>query len=345
MKKYKNKSFALVLSAILILMTGGYAFAAQNCVENGRLKHSTMEAFVDLKLSGFIKKNQELGRYTFRRQGGQGGVAICDADSQVYAYTTYSESTVANSRYYGDINGHPAYHVMPRGNDNFAYVLIDNTTGQSFKVSGQPLPVPEGDLMPIDATVILYAAIDNPKSTTFYSDIIGAILINPYQSGGGSTRIGYTYQLAGKVVSAPTSCSLTNTDLEFELPRISTTELPAIGSPTSNYSKSNDLVIDCTGKVSAKIKLQAANTTSYNGKESVIKTTNEGQNDNASGVGFIVKLPGNNNEVLVNQEFVRLADLDTGSTPVPLIAEYYRYNPEIKAGKLNAEANFVVQFN
>lgn len=77
------------------------------------------------------------------------------------------------------------------------------------------------------------------------------------------------------------------------------------------------------------MKLMAAKTESYNGKESVIVPDDEG-NNNASGVGFVVTSPMNNDAVLVNQEFVKIADLQDGKTRVPLVAEYYRYGDSVK---------------
>lgn len=77
------------------------------------------------------------------------------------------------------------------------------------------------------------------------------------------------------------------------------------------------------------MKLMAAKTENYNGKKSVIVPDDEG-NNNASGVGFVVTSPMNNDAVLVNQEFVKIADLQDGKTRVPLVAEYYRYGDSVK---------------
>ncbi len=92
------------------------------------------------------------------------------------------------------------------------------------------------------------------------------------------------------------------------------------------------------------MKLMAAKTESYNGKESVIVPDDEG-NNNASGVGFVVTSPMNNDAVLVNQEFVKIADLQDGKTRVPLVAEYYRYGDSVKPGRLEANTQFILQFD
>ncbi|EPG2135392.1 fimbrial protein [Providencia stuartii] len=347
MRKQINWGYAAAFSVVLMFSGINSSIAAQNCVEGGDgQNHSAMRAIVDIKLSGAIKKNDEIARYTFVRESGRGGVAQCGPDSQVYAYATYGEGSGIIARYYGEIDGKPAYHVHAGGPVNIVYVLIESKSGLPFtNRPGQVLPVPEGALMPIDATVIFYAGKDNPTATSFDNSVIGAILIKRFDPGGGSTKVGYTYRLKGKVTSAPTSCEAKNTDLSFTLPRVPTTAFPSVGFPTTPSSVEEHINIVCTGNVSAKIKLIANNTASYNGKDAVIKIDNEGQGNNASGIGFVVKSPLNNDNVLVNQEFVKLADLEKGETRVPLKAEYYRYGNSVKAGKAEATAQFVLQFN
>ncbi|WP_335674114.1 fimbrial protein [Providencia stuartii] len=342
-----DRFYTFALSFILLLFCNGFAFAAQDCQEGGEgQNHSTMRATIEVKLSGVIKQHDELGRFNFERQGGRGGVAKCGVDAQVYGYATYGEGSGIYARYYGDINGQPAYHVHAGGPANIVYVLIDNRTGLVFRNRpGQEIPVPEGQLMPLDLTVILYAAKDNPQETTFNNSVIGAVLIKRHSTGGGTTRVGYTYELKGKVISAPTSCTAQNTDLAFNLPRLPTTAFSSIGFPSESSAVEENMNIVCTGNVSAKIKLQANKTESYDGKESIIKIDNEGQGSNASGIGFVVKSPLSEDTVLVNQQFVKLADLQKGETTVPLKAEYYRYGKNIKAGKAEATAQFVLQFD
>ncbi|ELX8379427.1 fimbrial protein [Providencia vermicola] len=347
MKKQIHLGRVLVLSLILMLVGINKSFSAQDCLPGGDGQdHSAMRATIDIKLSGVIKKHDELGRYTFERESGRGGIAQCGPDSQVYGYATYGEGSGIYARYYGDIDGRPAYHVHAGGPANIVYVLIDNRTGLPFRNRpGQELPVPEGSLMPLDATVIFYAAKDNPTPTTFTNSVIGSVLIKRFESGGGSTKVGFTYRLKGKVESAPTSCSAQNTDLTFTLPRLPITAFSSIGFPSQSSAVEENIKIVCTGNVSAKIKLIANKTESYDGKDAVIKIDNEGQGSNASGIGYVVKSPLSNDNVLVNQTFVKLADLEKGETMVPLKAEYYRYSHSIKAGKAEATAQFVLQFD
>lgn len=348
----KKTNNLLFLTFILGLSsTPFYSYAAPNCVNNGGIKHGTMDAKAGtIELTGSIKKNQEIGRFTFVRDGSDVSVADCPDGAEVYAYATYSEASGVIPTYYMDIDGRPAYYVVRNapivGLDDYAYVLIDNKTQHSFRSQpGQEIPVNDSKLYSRDATVIVYSTKDNPKSQRFTTQYIGSVLINRFNSGGGTTAVGFSYRLSVNIISAPTSCSTENTNLVMNLPRISTSAFPKMGFPTEQAYAEDHLKINCTGNVSAKIKLMANNTASYEGQESVIKADNEGDRDNAEGIGFIVTSPLSNNTRLVNNQFVKLADLTSGSTSVPLKAEYFRYGDEIKPGKVNGSANFVLEFN
>lgn len=347
MKINNHTYYALVLSFILLLVTSRQAVAMNDCEEGGQgQSHSTLRATVSLNLTGAIKKNDELGRASFVRLWGNGGVAQCGENAQVYGYTSYGEGSGIVARYYGEIDGRPAYHVHRGGSDSIVYVLIDDDSQESFRNKpGQALPVPKGPLLPINATIIFYAAKDNPESTYFNQSIVGTVLINRYSSGGGTTRTGYTYELKGAIESAPTSCSAENTDLEFNLPPLSTAAFSSIGFPSEASATEDNMRIICTGDMSASIKLLADNTRSYQGKQSIITLDNEGESNHASGIGFTVKSPLSHDTFLENNEFVKLADLKNGETDVPLIAEYYRYGDSITPGKAEATAQFVLQFD
>lgn len=349
LKNKMNKLLFLIFTLSLSSLSF-YSYAAPDCVNNGGIKHGTMDARGGtIELKGMIKKNQEVARFTFKRDGSDVAVADCPDGAEFYAYATYSEASGVIPSYYMDIDGRPAYYVVRKPNtglDDYAYVLIENESGLSFRSQpGQEVPVNAPKLNTRDATVIVYATKDNPKSQRFTTQYIGSILINRFNSGGGTTAVGFSYRLSVNIISAPTSCSAENTNLIMNLPRISTSAFPKIGFPTEQAYAEDHLKINCTGNVSAKIKLMANNTTSYEGQESVIKADNEGSQDNAKGIGFVVTSPLSNDTRLVNNQFVKLADLTNGSTNVPLKAEYFRYGNEVKPGKVNASANFVLEFN
>lgn len=344
----KTTRLALTLLVTLAgLGTMNNAYALQDCLPGGNQKHSTMTSQVSLKLTGNIKQHQEVGRFTFVREGGSGGVAECGPDAGIHGYTSYSEGSGIAAKPYGDIDGRPAYHIYPGGDRNFVYVLIDDDTGIPFRnTPGADVPVSQGPLLPLNLIVIIYAAKDNPDTLNLSGGAyIGTVLIQAFNSGGGTTSVGYSYRLKGKIENAPASCNLENSNLEFSLPRAPTSAFSSVGFPDGTYTAEDDLWISCNESVSANMKLVADNTEYYDGKESVIKVDNEGEGNNAAGIGFTVKSPMNNDEMLVNQEFIKIADLQEGRTRVPLIAEYYRYGDSIKAGKAEATAQFVLQFD
>lgn len=352
MTNLKNKMNKLLfLIFILSLSTlSFYSHAAPDCVNNGGIKHGTMDARGGtIELKGMIKKNQEVARFTFKRDGSDVAVADCPDGAEFYAYATYSEASGVIPSYYMDIDGRPAYYVVRKPNtgvDDYAYVLIENESGLSFRSQpGQEVPVNSPKLNTRDATVIIYATKDNPKSQRFTTQYIGSILINRFNSGGGTTAVGFSYRLSVNIISAPTSCSAENTNLEMNLPKMPITAFSSIGFPRDNQYAEDNLRINCTGNASAKIKLMAHNTTSYDGQKTIIKPDNEGDSNNAKGVGFVVSSPSSGDTVLINNQFVPLADLASGSNSVPLKAEYYRYGDEVKPGKVNASANFVLEFN
>lgn len=346
----KTKKLLFLTFILGLSSTSFYSYAAPNCVNNGGIKHGMMDARAGtIELTGSVAKHQEIGRFTFTRDGSDVSVADCPDGAEIYAYATYSEASGVKPTYYMDIDGRPAYYIVRNGPitgyDDYVYVLIDNKTGLSFRSQpGQEVPVGDSKLYSRDATVIVYSTKDNPRSERFTTQYIGSVLINRFDSGGGTTAVGFSYRLSINIISAPTSCSAENTNLEMNLPRMPTSAFPTIGFPTQSASAEEDLRISCTGNVSAKIKLMANNTTSYEGQESVIKPDNEG-GSHAQGIGFVVSSPLSGNTRLVNNQFVKLADLTNGITNVPLKAEYFRYGNEIKAGSVNATASFVLEFN
>lgn len=351
MKKLKNSSSKLLFLTFTLGLFSipFYSQAAPTCDgRGGGINHGTMDARGGtITLSGFIKKDQEVARFGFKRDGGNTAVATCPDGAEAFAYATYSEGSGTVASYYGDIDGRPAYYFTrpPNTYDDYVYVLIENRSGAAFRSQpGQEFPVMDSELNTRDATVIIYSNKDNPKSKSYHTQYIGSILVDRFNPGGGTTAVGFSYRVTVNIVSAPTSCSAENTNLQMKLPAVPITAFSEMGFPDSSVYAEDNLIINCSGNVSAKIKLMANNTTSYEGQESVIKPDSEGGR-NAKGVGFIVTSPLSDNTRLVNNQFVKLADLSSGTTSVPLKTEYFRYGNEVQTGSINATANFVLEFN
>ena len=341
------------MAAVSALLAAGYlsvfpAQAAQECTPGGSNAHMPMTARVDLSLSGTVKKNDKVGEFLFNGPGYGTHIANCGPDSEVYGYATYGEGSGTIAKYYGDIDGNPAYHVSPSGvqRPSYVYVLTDTSTGTVLRTQpGARITVPEGRLEPLKLKIKIYAAVDNPPTLSLHDMTIGAILLSPFDKNGGTTRYTYSYLLRGTLQQAPVSCNAESTNLEFRLPRAPVSAFREKGFPDAEYSAEDNLTLTCTGDVSAKIKLLSDNTADYNGKPSVVRVDNEGRNNNSSGIGFVVTSPLSDETPLISQEFVKLADLNEGTTTVPLKAHYYRYGNDVSAGKAEATAQFVLQFN
>ena len=80
-----------------------------------------------------VKAEPGVGRFTFVREGGIGGVANCGRMPVFTAIPATGEGSGIAAKHYGDIDGYPAYHIYPGGDRNFVYVLIDNRTGMHFQ--------------------------------------------------------------------------------------------------------------------------------------------------------------------------------------------------------------------
>lgn len=329
-------------------MIANDAFAA-GCVYNGTgLKHATMIGTVTgHQAPSRLKKGDEVGRFTFVRDGANTGIGNCSAGATVHAYTSYSEATTTQARYYGEIDGRPAYYTSAGGND-YAYVLYDRDSGTPFRTNpGATIAVKEGGLFPINAEAIIYAAKDNPGR--FNGGYIGAVLFSPYDSGGGTTGVGYSYTLRGSFSPPAASCEISGGDaLNMVLKPISTNELLASNPKSREYSYAA-LRVDCNGdNVSTKIKLQNASSgfASYNGKNLIIKGDNDGNLGQASGAGFIVHLQNKDGwGDLVENEWTTLNNLQSGSNTIGIFAFYGRYKNEVKAGKVSATAQYVLEFD
>lgn len=306
----------------------------------------------DIKLSGNISKHQEIGRFNFSKDasGTTDHVADCGYGATIYAVAGSGEPPLPNARYFEHIDGHPTYIISnsyngDTGNYEYAYALIDNETGRPFgdRQYYSEIKVNDDKMRPRPATVILYAAVDNPTKT---------IWLNPSSSLGGlrpkinnpDARIGITYKFkSGSISPAPASCDLNNPDnLTITLPRSPITAFKEIGDV---HAKENtELSITCTGEMTGKILLNLSSHRAMQddqGRYSVIKNEREG-GEHADGIGFVLSTNGRR---ISNGERIDLPNLGKGITQIPIDAEYYRYGYKTSAGRVQAIANFVVEFN
>src|SRR5699024_599809 len=93
LKNKMNKLLFLIFTLSLSSLSF-YSHAAPDCVNNGGIKHGTMDARGGtIELKGMIKKNQEVACFTFKRDGSDVAVADCPDGAEFYAYATYSEAS------------------------------------------------------------------------------------------------------------------------------------------------------------------------------------------------------------------------------------------------------------
>lgn len=328
---------------LLILITTAQTTFASGCVNMGSTAHVRMFAQAQIKLSGNVEKYQEIGRYSFEEDAiGVPYIANCSPGATIYAVAGTGEPATKNAVYFDHIDGQPAFY-LPRGNNEYAYVLIDNDTGLAFGNNQyySTIPVNDDKMKSRQATVILYAAMDNPTlSVQLGNVVLGGLrpeVSNEY-------RTGYTYMFkSGSIDAAPVSCDLDNPDnLSITLPRSPVSAFNDIGD--THASESTDLRITCTGDMTAKMSLRLdgdqVERDDY-GHYTVIKNEREGD-EYAKGIGFVLSAHGDR---LIDDEWVQLPNLGHGTTHIPIEAKYYRYGNSTSAGKVQAIANFVVEFN
>lgn len=345
------KSQFILRSVLFLAITGTAPFAfADGCVPVNSTKHVRMNAYAGvIKLKGKVEKYQEIGRFTFQKDAvGVDHIATCSPGATIYAVAGQGQPAEPKAKYLTDIDGKPAF-ALPRsrnsnlGTEEYAYVLIDNATDRPYgnMSNYSELSVGDDKMRERPATVILYAAVDNPSiSMSLDNIVLGGLRPNL----SGEYQTGYTYMFnSGSITAGATSCSLNNPhNLSIKLPSAPVSVFKNIGA---TYAKeSTELEISCTGEMEGKITLQLDSNQSErddSGKYSVIKNENEGGRD-AEGIGFVLS---SNGKRLIDENEVRLPSLGTGTTRIPLTAEYYRYGNSVSAGRVHASVSFVVEFN
>lgn len=340
---------------LLLILTGTSQTAlADGCENTGSRPYNiNMLAYTgDIKLSGHVSKYQEIGRYTFTKDaaGTTDHVADCDSGATIYAVAGSGEPANPNAQFFENIAGNPTFVWRDSYNGQtkkyeYVYALIDNETSQPFGnlQNYSELAVNDERMRPRQATVILYAAVDNPEKMVYLNRNTSLGGLRPKISNP-DPRIGITYKFSyGSISPAPVSCNLNNPDnLSITLPRSPVTAFNAVGD---TYAKeSTELNISCTGEMTGKISLNIAPGRTMQddqGRYSVIQNERD-DNEFAQGIGFVISTNGAR---ISNGESVDLPNLGKGTMQIPIDAEYYRYGHDTSAGKVQAIANFVVEFN
>lgn len=351
-KTKKMLSPRLYMSSLLFLIFSGITQTAMadGCENKGSRPYNInmLANPGDIKLSGNVSKYQEIGRYTFTKDANEATdyVAECRSGATVYAVAGGGELAAPTAQFFENIDGQPTFYILNSfnaGQYEYAYALIDNETNRPFgnRDYYSELQVNDDKMRPRSATVILYAAVDNPTKTLYLNRSIGLGGLLPHIP---SNQVGITYKFdSGKIEAAPNGCNLENPDnLSITLPRSPISAFNDVGDTHSR--ESTDLSITCTSNMTAKISLRLDSSQVERddyGQETVIKNEKE-TGEFAKGIGFVLSIDGTR---LIDDEWVNLSNLGNGTTHIPIDAEYYRYGYTTSAGKVQAIANFVVEFN
>jgi len=335
------KKSLLVTSALLLS-----PFVLADCVPTSFVKHATMTARgnPNIELSGDIQKNQLLATITnFVLDRNSPIPVACSNDSSVWLRIVNAEDHFMSTPY-GVIDGLPAFFV-PSSYMQYAYVLIDNKTGLAFNNDvGQKVAV-DGDTYDTPSvTLKIYAAVDNPNQNleiTGMGKVFGRVMFHTKAIGDQ----GYLIEVRSFTIGAPpVLCDLDpgSNDLRFVLAREPISAFDKIGATAGNQSA--NLSITCTGKMTARMQLTNNNLVADDqGLKAVITPEKDGQGANAQGIGFVIS--SGDKRINGDKATTLPQTLGKGTTQIPIKAQYYRYGNEVKAGKIEAFANFNLTFN
>jgi type 1 fimbria pilin len=326
---------------ILLLSLGMVHRAFADCAPGG-INHGTMMAEVVLDVTGNTKAGDFIGSVPFNREYNvTTPVGHCDPGTDLLLYA-FSSPDGRKAKYYGNIDGREAFYIFFGGAD---YVYTIEWEGYPFSQGGTRKPHEGVWTTPTGSTLRIYAAVDNPKPVYSWqggdnASYLGAIRLTPTNQ-----QRGFSYR-AKFNIKAITSCEVTNRDLYIDLPTITIDNFPSIGFSQQETKAQDYLDIACSGDMTASIRINGMyGMASYQGKNVVFKTQNEGQGSNASGFGFVLSAPNYVNGYFADNESVSLGKIGSSGARIPIQAEYYRYTDSVRPGSMQSAASFVIQFN
>ncbi|WP_139851518.1 fimbrial protein [Acinetobacter pullicarnis] len=311
-------------------------------------------------LTGPLKQGDLVTRVTVDYKPSKTDKLKCTPDSQVLL--KMQRANYAAVDYMGEVPVPHAYYIHKdaRGNSKpddpsndwiYTVQLPDGEFfyNNQFGNHGREINVPESDdYGPKQLIISLYAGKDNPTTPlTFGSAGQVSFMAHIQLNGWSSTDSeGLIYSTTGTITPAPivNICSLDvgSKNLTFNLPRTASSVFQKIGDVSGNVTE--NLTVDCSGEMIASMKLSNANfIQDMNGENTIIKPAKDGQDSQALGVGFVLSSDG---QRINSEDFVKIPQvMGKGKTNIPIKAEYYRFGSDIKAGNVEATADFTVTFN
>ncbi|MDX8000253.1 type 1 fimbrial protein [Xenorhabdus sp. Reich] len=141
-------------------------------------------------------------------------------------------------------------------------------------------------------------------------------------------------------INAP-SCSVNNSTIPVTLGRITTAQLPKVGSTAAETGF--NIPLTCEPKAKVYMTLQATERGAYNATQGIINLRS-GSKDRAKDVGVQI-LDGRTNAPIHLDKKIHYATTGMGGTVnIPLKARYYRYGNNMKTGIANATATFTMSY-
>lgn len=344
------------------LFASNYALA--NCSNSyGRPNTAKIEMngmMPSYTLSRPLKQGDLVETITVNYKPSKTDILRCTPDSEVLLKA--QRANYLAREYEGEVPVSHAYYVdkyargsaKPDDPSNDWIYTVQLTDGEYFyndrmNIGGRPLQVPESDNYgPRQLIISLYAGKDNPTTPLTFGSA-GQVSFMAHIQLSGITETdneGIIYSTTGTIMPAPivNVCSLDvgSKNLTFNLPRTASSVFQKIGDVSGNVTE--NLTVECSGEMIASMKLSNANfIQDTDGGNTIIKPAKDGQDSEALGIGFVLSSDG---QRINSDDFVKTPQVMTkGKTNIPIKAEYYRFGPAIKAGNVEATADFTLTFN
>ena len=214
---------------------------------------------------------------------------------------------------------------------------------------GHRITVPESeDYRPRKLIVTFYAGKDNPTTPLTFGPAGQTSFMAHIQLNGDTPTDseGIIYQATGTITPPPVinTCSIDDRsrNMSFVLAAASTDAFNKIGHVAGTATE--NLTLECSGGMIARMKLSNATfIQDTDAKMSVIKPAKDGQGTYATGIGFVLS---SNGQRIESDDFVQIPQtLQKGIVDIPIKAQYYRFGSDVKAGSVEATADFTVTFN
>ncbi|MGJ0578404.1 fimbrial protein [Xenorhabdus bovienii] len=257
---------------------------------------------------------------------------------------------------YGDDSGITSIYrkIFKLGDSGIGYVVIGvddthdekpiTTTADRFW-GGNARELYTTEIGP-DGTINLNAALRlefykiGPIKPGRYSQSVAAAIVAPRGSRIPSVIQEFRFTTGMITINAPT-CSVDNSTIPVTLGRITTMQLPYVGSTAAETLF--NIPLTCEPKASVFMTLEAGRQGAYDLMQGIIELK-RGLNERArDGVGVQILDGKTNMPIHLGEKKYYTTTGTGGPVNIPLKARYYRYG-DVRAGVANATATFTMSY-